>query len=99
MPPKTFYLSHSCWSGNCKIWIEIAGPATPQIYKAIPDEIRGMAGWVVDQCVDGSAGGFGGFATKDISNLAAYVTEPDTKLSETYRKRAMHRVFAFRVPC
>lgn len=45
-----------------------------------------MAGWIIDQCVDGSGGGHGGFATKDISKLTAYVTEPDTDISGIYRK-------------
>ncbi|KAL9133977.1 MAG: hypothetical protein Q9175_004843 [Cornicularia normoerica] len=63
-----------------------AGPATPPIYEAVPDEIRGMAGWVIDQCVGAGGRGYGGFATEDISKLTAYVTEPDTKISGTYRK-------------
>ena len=70
---------------RCKIWIEIAGPATPQIYEAVPNEIRGMAVWVIGECVDGSGRGYGGFATKDISKLAALITEPDTKISQAYR--------------
>ena len=95
---ETSSLSYSCWVGNCKIWVEIAGPATPQIYEAVPNEIRGMAGWVVDQCVDSNGRGYGGFATKDISQLTAYVTEPDTKISQTYRKWAMYVVSASKVP-
>lgn len=45
-----------------------------------------MAGWLIDECVASSGEGYGGFATKDISKLTAYVTEPNAKLSETYRK-------------
>lgn len=48
-----------------------------------------MAAWLIDQCVGGSRsgyGGYGGFATKDISRLIDYVTNPDTKISDTYRK-------------
>lgn len=79
-------LPYTAIFGNCKIWIEIAGPATPEIYQAVPNAIRGMAKWVIDQCVDGSrsGSGYGGFTTKDISKLTAYVTEPDTKISQTY---------------
>lgn len=88
---EIFDLSYSFLAGNCKIWIEIAGPTNPQIYEAIPDEIRGMAVWVIDQCVSGSGNGHGGFTTKDISKLTTYVTEPDTKIGETYRKLTRHR--------
>ena len=88
---EPFDLSYSCWAGNCKIWIEIAGPSTPEIFEAVPNEIRGMAVWIVDQCVSGDGRGYGGFATKDISRLTTYVTKPDTKISETYRKYALHR--------
>ncbi|CAD6565191.1 MAG: hypothetical protein ASARMPRED_006505 [Alectoria sarmentosa] len=84
--PQT--LPYTTMFGNCKMWIEIAGPATPQIYEAVPNEIRGMAGWVVDQCVNSNGRGYGGFATKDISQLTAYVTEPDTKISQTYPSTA-----------
>ena len=79
-------LSYDCGAGNCKIWVEVAGPAIPRIYQVVPDEIRGMAGWVLAQCVGGSGEGHGGFATKDISKLTAYITEPDTKLGGNYRK-------------
>ncbi len=83
---EPFDFSDSCSAGNCKIWIEVAGPATPQIYDAVPNEIRGMAAWVIEQCVGEIGGGYGGFATKDINTLTAYVTQPDTEISETYRK-------------
>ena len=79
-------LSYTLRAGNCKIWIEIAGPTSPAIYEAVPNEVRGMAAWLIDQCVGGSGRGYGGFATKDIGKLIDYVTEPDTKISETYRK-------------
>lgn len=58
----------------------------PQVYEAIPDEIRGMAAWIIDGCVAGIGGGSGGFVTRDISKLTAYITEPDTKITGTYRK-------------
>ena len=47
-----------------------------------------MAAEVIDQCVGGGGGGmgYGGFATKDISKLTGYVTEPDTQIRGTYRK-------------
>lgn len=93
MPSGPLILSYSSWTGNCKIWIEIAGPVTPQVYEAVPDEIRGMAAWVIDGCVAGSGGGIGGFVIKDISNLSTYVTEPDTKIPGTYRKCATREVW------
>ena len=52
-----------------------------------------MAVWIVDQCVGGDGRGYGGFATKDISRLTTYVTEPDTKISEAYRKYGLHRAY------
>ena len=45
-----------------------------------------MAIWLIDECVGELGGGYGGFATKDISRLTTYVTEPDVKISGTYRK-------------
>ena len=85
-------LSHTSRAGDCNIWIEIAGPTTPDIYMAVPNEIRGMAAWIIDQCVAGSGRGYGGFATKDIGKLLDYVTEPDVKISETYRKCTKNRI-------
>ena len=81
-----FSSSYRSRAGNCKIWVEIAGPATPEIYEAVPNEVRGMAAWLIDQCVGEGGLGYGGFATMDIGRLTAYVTEPDTEIGGIYRK-------------
>ena len=61
------------------------------MYEAIPNEIRGLAAWVIYQCVGDNEAGYGGFATKDISKLTNFVTEPDMNPSGTYREWAMRK--------
>lgn len=61
------------------ISVEVAGPAVPSTMNLIPNEIRGMAGWVIERCVIEGAGS-GGFVTKDISNLIRVIVNPETNL-------------------
>ena len=44
---------------------------------------------MIDECVNIGQKGHGGFATKDISKLTAYVTESEMKIGGTYRKCAV----------
>ena len=53
------------------ISIEISGPTLPQRMTYTPNQIRGMAGHVINKCIVGA--GIGGFVTKDISNVLAYL--------------------------
>ena len=70
---------------DCRISVEVAGPAEIMAYTAKPDDIRGLANWLVSQCVSHS-GGIGGFLTKDIGNLIDYVTAPQTDIYGLFRK-------------
>ena len=90
-----------CWkvlglilSGNCVISIEVAGPQgfydvqstnVPFTIMASPFQLRGLAAYVVNNCVQ-RGGNVGGFATNQISNLANYLQDPNTDLSLPFRK-------------
>lgn len=78
--------------GNCVISIEVAGPKafydpattnTPFTIRASPFQLRGLAAYVVNDCVQ-RGGYLGGFATNKISNLANYLQDPSTDLSLPY---------------
>ncbi|CAF9908203.1 MAG: hypothetical protein ALECFALPRED_004349 [Alectoria fallacina] len=79
-------------AGNCVISIEVAGPQafydrqttnTPFTIRASPFQLRGLAAYVVNDCVQ-QGGNVGGFATNKISNLANYLRDPNTDLSLPY---------------
>ena len=91
-------LSQGTWAnffqGNCVISIEVAGPQafyeptsthTPFTIRASPFQLRGLAAYVVNDCVQ-RGGNVGGFATNKISNLANYLQSPSTDLSAPFRK-------------
>ena len=82
------------FSGNCVISIEVAGPQAfydpaithvPFTIRASPFQLRGLAAYVVNDCVT-RGGNVGGFATNKISNLAEYLRDPNTDLSAPFRK-------------
>lgn len=56
------------------IIVEIAGPSPPPVFTATPDVIRGMATWLVSQCLPNL--GYGGFVTMGIGNLLHYFLNP-----------------------
>ena len=64
--------------------VELAGPTIPHTMNLIPNDIRGMAGWVIDQCVVDRTGS-GGFVTKDLLNLIRYVVDPATDINAPFR--------------
>ena len=91
-------LSRGVWTnssaGNCVISIEVAGPKafydpqktnTPFTIRASPFQLRGLAAYVVNDCVQ-RGGNVGGFATNKVSNLANYLRDPNTDLSLPFRK-------------
>ena len=43
-----------------------------------------MAGWVIDQCVEGS--NLGGYVTAGFSNTVDYVATPETFYEDPFRK-------------
>lgn len=65
--------------GRCHIIVEAAGPAvglwpsaTPPTLPIAPSSIKGMAGWVIRQCVD-SRLHTGGFVTLGLGNLVSHI--------------------------
>ena len=71
-------------TGTCEISVEIVDPYAPDRpglawVDAAPDTFRGMAGWVVRQCVQGVPS-IGGFVTINISNAINYLHLPTATL-------------------
>ena len=56
--------------GTCAISVELAGPPEPSRHpiQLVPVEIRGMAGWVIDECAVGEDGS-AGFVTNGLNSL------------------------------
>ena len=50
----------------------------------VPEVIRNMAGWVIDQCVEGEK--MGGYITKGIASTMDYLSAPQTRYSDPLRK-------------
>lgn len=65
--------------GNCMVSVEIAGPSPPLTIVAIPNQVRGLAAWVANECVS-RGGGHGGFATLMIGNLIGFALNPAISL-------------------
>lgn len=55
--------------------VEIAGPTLPSTITASPNQIRGLAAWVSNECVS-QGGKRGGFATLMIANLIRFAVNP-----------------------
>ncbi|MCJ1238670.1 hypothetical protein MMC14_006661 [Varicellaria rhodocarpa] len=53
--------------GSCTVSIEMAGPVEGSLYRIAPSTIRGLAGWVWEQCIIGK--GIGGFITYGMSSF------------------------------
>lgn len=67
-------------TGTCQLLVELAGPETvaQQPVYVVPDEVRGLAGYVIQQCpgggdetydFGGTATGVGGFVTLGLNRL------------------------------
>ena len=61
-------------AGSCAISVEYAGPeyATPSFVELVPEEIRGMAGFIINKCPSQEAG-MGGFVTGHIQWLVDFM--------------------------
>ena len=61
-----------------------AGPAKnrPHAFLMVPDAIRAMALWLIQQCVGGN--GIGGFVTLAFANMLNHVTQLNTHPSNIY---------------
>ena len=68
------------------ITLEQAGPnPSPGPIMISPDDVRGMAGYVIQQCVV-EEGGIGGFVTANFSNMIDYILDPNTDINNPYRE-------------
>ena len=56
-------------TGSCLIKVEVAGSIGILSYSIAPEKVRGMAGWVIDQCVR-QGNGMGGFVTESLARVA-----------------------------
>lgn len=77
---------------DCRVSVELAGPVEAKTYMAKPDDIRGVADWLVNQCVS-TEGGIGGFVTKDIGKMVNFITAPRTNIYGPFRKVARLTLF------
>ena len=69
---------------NCLISVEVAGPSRPvQSINIVPDQLRGMASWVLQQCVNN--GRLAGFVTYRFSNMLNYISGLQTNLNIPFR--------------
>ncbi|KAK4696686.1 hypothetical protein P7C71_g1274, partial [Lecanoromycetidae sp. Uapishka_2] len=77
--PYGFYdLPYETSYSGVAVTVEVASPVDIDEIRLVPNDIRGMAGWLARQCVDSR--GTGGFMTKGIQGLVNYVTDPKSNL-------------------
>ena len=75
------------------IALEIAGPARPATIALRPDDIRGMTGWVIDDCVR-DKGSIGGYITGLLQGMLSFASDPDSNFPRLpYRK--LHNLFSY----
>ena len=74
-------------AGNCLISVEVAGPTRPASINLVPNTIRAMAQWVIEECVE-SDGGVGGFATFGFANMVDYAVahQAEPSFGTNFRK-------------
>ena len=66
--------------------LELSGPASLQTIELRPNDIRGMAGYVIDDCVR-AGGGQGGFVTGLLQGMIDYALDPSSRFPYLpYRK-------------
>ena len=61
-------------SGGVWIAVDVSGPVDINSINVVPNDIRGMAAYVANQCL--GRGQVGGFITKRIQGLVDFVTDP-----------------------
>ena len=64
--------------GDVSISVDVSGPVNLDRINVVPNDIRGMAGYVANQCL--GRGGVGGFVTKKIQGLVDFVTDPTSNI-------------------
>ncbi|KAL8707691.1 MAG: hypothetical protein Q9220_007310 [cf. Caloplaca sp. 1 TL-2023] len=74
------------WVGTCTVTVEIAGPTADETNSIllVPDQVRGMAGYVIQQCpgggnevgdYGGQSSGIGGFVTSQLENILHWMMQ------------------------
>ena len=76
--PDSYDLPYETHRGDVAITINVAGAADIDSILLVPNQIRGMAAYIVEQCLEQR--GSGGFITKGIHGLVDYVTDPTSDL-------------------
>ncbi len=76
--PGSYDLPYETHIGDVAITISVAGVADIDSIWLVPDQIRGMAAYVAQHCLEQRKGG--GFITKGIQGLVDYVTDPTSDL-------------------
>ncbi len=66
------------------VQVEMAGPRLPQTYDIIPNDIRDLAGVVLNECITGPSK-IGGFATSDLQVMRGWITAEETNLDRPFR--------------
>ena len=64
--------------GGVSISVDVSGPVNIDRISVVPNDIRGMAAYVANQCI--GRGRLGGFITKRIQGLVEFVTDPTSDI-------------------
>ena len=76
--PDYYDLPYETHIGDVAITINVAGAADIDSILLVPDQIRGMAAYILQHCLEQRRDG--GFITKGIQGLVDYVTDPNSDL-------------------
>ena len=76
--PDSYDLPYETHRRDVAITIYVSGLADVDSILLVPDEIRGMAAYIIQTCLQQGRGG--GFMTKAIQGLVDYVTDPTSDL-------------------
>ena len=79
----TYLLTSGISEETCNIRFQVAGPAAERldIVPFVPNDMRNMAGWVLEQCIEEESGKEGGWVSKDLLNTVDYLTDPDSDIA------------------
>ena len=77
--PGSYDLPYETHLGDVAITISVAGVADINYIFQVPDQIRGMAAYIAQHCLEQRRSG--GFITKGIQGLVDYVTDPTSDLN------------------
>lgn len=73
-----FHLPYETSFSGVAVSVEVASPVDIDQISLVPNDIRGMAGWLARYCI--GTRGTGGFMTRGIQDLVKYVTDPTSNL-------------------